>query len=229
MIEIYYALKPPNGTKAYDFWLLKQASLARRHYIGTYYIPSKKLYVPVFKRLGKADPSAFIEIDDKDLRKSYKMICIEGCGQCCERNSNAVIMESELEQLGINIRDKPSFVVELINGEKERVFRLDTRAGGQCVFYSQRTKRCILGKRKPILCMIHYCAAFAEREIRGRKVKYVRVSSKFLPEGKVEMTFEPVSVEEWKEIVRMVREGTNVWRAIVEVLRMRNLEERSRT
>jgi len=221
---IFYALKPPDGTKTYDFWLLKQASMARKFYIGTYYIPSEKLYVPVFKRIGNADPSAFLEVSERILRKSYRMICIKGCGQCCERNSNAVMLESELKQLKVELRNKPFFEVRLVDGSKERVYRLDTRANGQCAFYNPKNKSCSLGPKRPILCIIHYCAAFAERNVQGKKVKYVRVSSKFLANGRVEMTFEPVSDEEWNEIVQMVKEGLNVWRAIVEVLRRRNLQ-----
>ncbi|UXD22597.1 hypothetical protein IPA_06565 [Ignicoccus pacificus DSM 13166] len=223
MIKIYYALKPPNGTKAYDFWLLKQASKARKFYMGTYYIPSKKLYVPVFKRIGGADPRAFLEVKPSELRSAFKMVCIEGCGQCCERNSNARIMESEVEQLGIELRNKPSYTLKLIDGTEEKIYRLDTRKGGQCAFYNPSRKRCVLGKKKPILCLIHYCTAFAERVEGGRKRKYVKVSSKFLPEGRVEMVFEPVSEEEWEEIKKMVRRGTNVWRAVAEILRRRNL------
>jgi hypothetical protein len=49
------------------------------------------------------------------------------------------------------------------------------------------------------------------------------VKSKFLPEGRVEMVFEPVSKEEWEELVERVRGGMNVWRAVAEILRRRNL------
>ncbi|ALU12226.1 hypothetical protein EYM_01605 [Ignicoccus islandicus DSM 13165] len=216
-------MRPPNGTKSYDYWLLKQASLARRYYIGTFYVPSKNLYSPVFRRIGKADPKAFLTITARELRDSYKMVCIKGCGQCCERNSNAVIFEEEARELGIQIRDKPSFEVELVDGSKLKVYRLDTRRNGQCVFYNRRRKTCSLGRNRPILCVIHYCSAFAERVENGRKVMYVKVSGKELGNGLVEMKFERVSNEEWEEIVRMVKNGVNVWRAVAEILRKRNL------
>lgn len=50
-MQVYYALKHPDGTKSFDYWLLKQAHLARKFYVGTYYIPSKKMYTAVFKRI----------------------------------------------------------------------------------------------------------------------------------------------------------------------------------
>ncbi|NPA85164.1 MAG: YkgJ family cysteine cluster protein [Crenarchaeota archaeon] len=220
---MYYALKHPDGTKAYDYWLLKQAHLARKFYVGTYYIPSKRLYAPVFKALGKADPGAFVEVSPSELRKGYKMICIKGCGQCCERDSGAVIMESEAEDLGIEIKNKPGFTISLIDGTTEKVYRLDTRKNGQCVFFNRARRSCALGRRRPALCMITYCGAFAERS--GKK--YVRVSGKFLPRGEVEMVFEQVSPDEWEELERLVKSGTNVWRAVAEVLRRRNITSRA--
>ncbi len=216
---MYYALKHPTGQKAYDYWLIKQAFLARKFYLGTYYLPSKKMYTPVFKRLGDADPEAFVEVTPLEVRRGYKMICIEGCGQCCERNSGAVIMKTEAEAMGIEIRNKPSEEVKLVDGTTETIYRLDTRKGGQCVFYNLRKKVCSLGKKKPTLCLISYCGAFAERN--GKK--FVKVSGKFLSNGRVEMVFEEVSKREWEEIVKMVRSGVNVWRAVAEILRRRNI------
>ncbi len=223
VMQVYYALRPPDGTKAYDYWLIKQASIARKFYVGTYYIPSKRLFTAVFKRLGKADPRAFVEVKPSELRRSYKMVCIKGCGQCCERDSGAVILESEAKALGIEIKDKPSFEVGLVDGSKEKVYRLDTRERGQCVFYNRARKSCALGPKRPALCMITYCGAFAERE--GKK--YVKVSGKFLPDGKVEMVYVEVSPKEWDELVKMVKKGTNVWRAVAEILRRRNITSRS--
>ncbi len=202
---------------------MKQASAAREYYIGTFYIPSRNLYSPVFKRIGEADARAFLTVSRKELENSYKMICIKGCGQCCERNSNAIIMEDEARELGIEIRNKPSFEVKLIDGSVLRAYRLDTRKGGQCVFYNRKRKTCSLGRRRPILCVIHYCSAFAERIEDGRKVKYVKVSGRELGGGLVEMKFERVSDEEWEELVKLVRSGVNVWRAVAEILRRRNL------
>jgi len=223
-LRLYYALKHPDGTKAYDYWLLKQAHLARKFYVGTYYIPSKKMFTPVFKRLGKADPSAFVEVRPSELARSYKMICIKGCGQCCERASGAVMLETEVNDLGVELKDKPYFEVKLVDGTTEKVYRLDTRKGGQCAFFNRQRKNCALGNRRPILCLVTYCGAFAEKN--GEK--YVKVSGKFLPGGKVEMVFERVTPKEWEEIERAVRSGVNVWRAVAEVLRRRNITSRSR-
>ncbi len=216
---MYYALKHPTGRKAYDYWLIKQASLVRKFYIGTYYIPSKKMYTAVFKRIGEADPQAFIELTPSEVRYGYKMVCIEGCGQCCEKNSGAVIMKSEAESMGIEIRNKPSEEIRLVDGSVETIYRLDTRKGSQCVFYNSKRKNCTLGRKKPTLCMISYCGAFAERQ--GKK--YVRVSGKFLSNGKVEMVFKEVSRREWNDLEGMVRNGINVWRAVAEILRRRNM------
>ncbi|ABU82038.1 hypothetical protein Igni_0856 [Ignicoccus hospitalis KIN4/I] len=222
-LQVYYALKHPDGTKSFDYWLLKQAHLARKFYVGTYYIPSKKMYTAVFKRIGAADPRAFVEVTPNELRNSYKMICIKGCGQCCERNSGAVMLETEARDLGIEIKDKPAFKVTLVDGAEERVYRLDTRRAGQCAFFNRARRSCALGRRKPILCTISYCGAFAER--KGEK--YVRVSGKFLPDNKVEMVFERVTDSEWEELTRMVRSGVNVWRAVAELLRRRNITSRA--
>ncbi len=223
---MYYILKPPNGTRAYDYWLIKEASKARRALMGVYYLPSSKRYGPVFdfsrlppKVRNEIDMNAFEKVERSELRNAYKMICIKGCGQCCEKNAGAFFLASEAERLGVELRNKPCFEVTLVNGEVEKVCRIDTRENGQCVFYNRERRTCALGAKKPTICLLQYCTAIAER---GKR-KYVKVSGKEIGKGRFEMVYVEISDEEFEELSRMVRKGVNIWRAVVEILRRRRL------
>ncbi len=212
----YYMLKQPNPKDPkLNYYLLYVASKHKRSLIGVYYIPSRKALSPVFKaRPGEYfEEGAFEEIKSKELEESYKMICIPGCGWCCERNSGAFAFEHEMKHIvaklyGGDITNLEMEIgrpidmewVDTLVGPK-RIYRLDLGPAGRCIFY--RDGKCVLDTlkvEKPIICLVTYCSLYAEK---GGK-KYIKVAVKKAGDLYIPV-YREVSDEEFERIVKRLQ------------------------
>ncbi len=202
MVELY-ALKEPTGDLEWDYFLLWEAARLKKFYVGTFYVPKLHRLLAVFKPTPGAYISnlAFEKIDSSLLRDAYRMICIPGCGKCCEADSGAFILGNELRDIPKKPREKlPSFSI-VIYGRSIRVYKLDIGPRGRCIFYDEVSGGCRLegfrGTIKPIICLIHYCTVFAEKkDTKYVKVAVKRIDNKYIP------IYKPVDDEEWKNILR---------------------------
>lgn len=192
----YYMLKQPTGSVKWDYFLLYIAAKLKKFYIGTYYIPRYQVLAPVFRITPgtPVDLRALDPVPEDVLRESYRMLCVE-CGWCCVRDSGAFVLENELKDLR-DYLDRPldfTWVETLVGPLK--VYHLDLDPGGKCIFYEGRCR--LPPEKKPIICLIHYCSLFAERQ--GRK--YVKIAAKRVGEKKVVPIYREVSEEEFRKIV----------------------------
>ena len=164
-----YALRPGRSWRE-NYAALYIASLYKGDLKGVYYIPSLRLYAPVFevKELPPAHEWAFMEVRVSQLNRAYRMVCME-CGACCARNSGAFAFAHEL-----TAEERASLEPEVIRAPRVGdilLYWLDRGPAGRCVFFDERGK-CVLGDRKPVACLVYYCSLFAER---GGKL-YVKVA-----------------------------------------------------
>ena len=197
----YYALSKPKPDEAYNMYLLFIASKFKKHFIGTYWLPNLDLYAPIFINIPKiyAEKGYFIKLPSYALRNAYKMICIKGCGRCCAKNSGAFMFEHELKALkGINLPEFPAKVIFTIGGPI-KIYYLDTFfPDGRCYFYNPEEGFCLLDEdQKPIICLIHYCTFFAERN--GKY--YIRVATKKI-KNKVKLIYKECSYDDIIKVVR---------------------------
>ncbi len=200
-----YVLKEPTREPEWNYFLLWEAARIKKYYVGTYYVPRLNRLLAVFKPTPGTYVSdlAFEGMDFSIIRDGYKMICIPGCGRCCEANSGAFILGNEVKLIPRKLAkfdQLPSFTLS-VYGRKIKVYRLDVGPRGRCIFYDEEAGGCILDRfekyRKPVICLIHYCTVFAERN--GER--YIKVSVKYDGKSYVPV-YRHVSDDEWEGILR---------------------------
>ncbi len=157
-----YALRPGRTWRG-NYAALYIASLYKDRLKGVYYVPSSRLYAPVFEidELPPAHEWAFEEVRVSQLNRAYKMVCVK-CGACCVRNSGAFAFAHEL-----TAEERASLPFEVIRVPRVGdllVYWLDTGPAGRCYFYDEEKNLCRIEDRKPIVCLVHYCTLFAERD-----------------------------------------------------------------
>ena len=201
-----YVLKEPRR-KDWNIYALREAARLKKWFIGVYYSPKLKRLLVAFKPTPGTHVNrlVFEELDESVLKDAYRMVCPEGCGRCCAAKSGAFMLDIEVAKL------PPDLQLALEAQPKERiltpggivtVYYLGTGPGGQCIFYDVRRRRCRLeaeyGREyKPIICLIHYCTVFAERN--GQK--YIKTGYKVTENG-VLLFYRRVSEEEWRAAIR---------------------------
>jgi len=156
----YYIVSEPTDDERWNMYLLYKLSFHKDKIVGVYYIPRIRYYGPVLKLDNASDLSDIVkQIDTNMFNVSLKMICMR-CGWCCEKNCGAFMFEHEAESIELeswsNVR-----TVRLYNGEKVKIYYLDSGRYGRCIFYDSRNRRCIIHDRKPIICIVTYCARYA--------------------------------------------------------------------
>ncbi len=156
----YYIVSEPTDNEEWNMYLLYKLSFHKDKILGVYYVPELKYYGPILKLENVNDLSDIVKpLDSKIFDKSLKMICMR-CGWCCERNCGAFMFEHEAEKINLgswtNIR-----TIRLYNGEKVRIYYLDQGKNGRCIFYDPRNRTCRIHDKKPIVCIVTYCARYA--------------------------------------------------------------------
>ncbi|WFO74663.1 YkgJ family cysteine cluster protein [Desulfurococcaceae archaeon MEX13E-LK6-19] len=160
----------PKNDAMYNYTVLYHMALLKKHYIGTYYIPSQNIYAPVFK-LDSRDNyprKYFIEIDENIIEDSYKMICLQ-CGECCRVYSGAFMFSIEAMGLDEIIEKLPYRYYRLLDGINVKIYSLDVGRHGRCVFFDEEKKLCKIHMMKPVICMITFCGLVA---LRGNTIYY---------------------------------------------------------
>lgn len=202
-----YVLKEPKDDKSWNLYALREASKLKKWLLGVYYHPDLKRLLIAFNPSPGTHINrlVFEDIPERLIHESYKMECPEGCGRCCVIQSNAFILNNEVDQLPedikVRLKVQPVEKVRTIGG-MVRVYRLGTGPMGMCMFFNSTTAKCNLeeigGKSlKPIICLITYCTVFA---LRGGKM-YLKVGYKELPDGRVAMFYSEATLEEWKRML----------------------------
>ena len=193
--------------KSWNIYALREAARLKKWFVGVYYSPRLKRLLVAFKPTPGTHVNhlVFEELDESILRESYRMVCPEGCGRCCAAKSGAFMLDVEVSKLPVELQlaleTQPKERV-LTPGGVVTIYYLGTGPGGQCIFYDVRRRRCRLeaeyGREyKPIICLIHYCTVFAERD--GNL--YLKTGYRVTPQGVV-MFYRRVSKEEWEAAVR---------------------------
>ncbi|RLE75118.1 MAG: hypothetical protein DRJ56_06255, partial [Thermoprotei archaeon] len=127
-----YALRPGRGWRS-NYAALYVASLYKEGFRGVYYVPSLRLYAPVFEveELPPAHEWAFMEVRVSQLNRAYRMVCME-CGACCARNSGAFAFAHEL-----TAEERASLEPEVVRAPRVGdilLYWLDRGPAGRCVF-----------------------------------------------------------------------------------------------
>ncbi len=179
---MYRTATPRPWDKAFNLTILRYLWRFRDSILGVYYIPKLGSVVPVLRVDTELPPRFFVKIDESVLRNSYRMVCLRGCGACCEVNAGVFMFEEELEEVSKFAKRSvvPSMceTVTLLNGEVVKVCSLPR---GRCPFYDPLSRSCTINEVKPIICRVHYCTLVAERngvlyyKKRGRRGKPVYV------------------------------------------------------
>ena len=196
----YYIVVEPTDEEEFNLYLLYKLSFFKHRLLGVYYIPELHYYGPVLQLTTHEYESIkdiVIKIPDKYLKNAFRMVCIRDCGWECKEDSSAFMFEHELKSLEIPIA-LPFRIVKYRN-LTFKVYRLDLGPRRACIFYDSNTKLCRIHSKKPIICLVTYCARYAIKDnevyIRtksikvkvGDQVKYVPIFKKLNPENQVKI------------------------------------------
>lgn len=114
----YYALKAPSDRFNDNIGTLYLTVKYKRFYLGTFYVVRNGYYGPIFKMPPDlADRRIFFPISDEALRDSYEMVCLRGCGYCCDKNAGSFALENEVRSLPLDPRELPVKTVRTYVGE----------------------------------------------------------------------------------------------------------------
>jgi len=159
----YYIVREPTDDERWNMYMLYKLSFHKDKIVGVYYIPDIRYYGPVLYLEEVDDLHDIVEpLNEYSLRRGLRMICMR-CGWCCERECGAFMFEHEARDIGLTSWSSIR-VVKLHDGRKVRIYYLDSGRNGRCLFYNPREHACAIHDRKPIICIVTYCARYAVDE-----------------------------------------------------------------
>jgi len=177
-----YRTARPRKDRTFNITVLRFLWKLQSYLIGVFYIPNLGDVVPVLDAPAPLPKPFFYPLDERILNEAYEMVCIDGCGACCEVRSGAFAFREELEELaheyGFNIKFSRCEKMRLVTGEVVEICEVSK---GTCPFYDESSRKCLVYRLRPIICRIHYCTLVARRKgklyiksgVQGGKVHYI--------------------------------------------------------